>query len=362
FRRGRPLSAAPVNALISDTSATVANPRVGAAGGTTQIGTLAPARTRGRRAIVTIATVLVLALIIGAVVAVAQVAGQNSDKVSVPKVTGDDFATALTKLQQAGFSVTEQRVQNATVPENHIVSQDPAAGDLFKKGGTVRVKVSAGVGQVAVPETVGKNANDAKKLLVDTGGFNVTTVPEANDNAPLYTVLRTDPPAGQRVARGSAVKLIVSSGPETASVPNVLNLDVAAAAAQLGSAGFTVRQTAQPSDTAPINTVIRTDPGPNAKAPKGSLINVFVSTGPQQIAVPSVVGLKQAEAEKAISDAGLTPRVITAPSTKGNNGKVILQSPTEGTQVDKNSIVVITVGEVDQTTTTTGGTTTTTGP
>ncbi|MDQ1521127.1 MAG: eukaryotic-like serine/threonine-protein kinase, partial [Actinomycetota bacterium] len=191
FRRGRPLSAAPVNALISDTSATVANPRVGAAGGTTQIGTLAPARTRGRRAIVTIATVLVLALIVGAVVAVAQVAGQNSDKVSVPKVTGDDFATARTKLQQAGFSVTEQRVQNATVPENHIVSQDPAAGDLFKKGGTVRVKVSAGVGQVAVPETVGKNANDAKKLLVDTGGFNVTTVPEANDNAPLYTVLRT---------------------------------------------------------------------------------------------------------------------------------------------------------------------------
>jgi serine/threonine-protein kinase len=84
-------------------------------------------------------------------------------------------------------------------------------------------------------------------------------------------------------------------------------------------------------------------------------VTVFVSTGPQQAEVPSVVGMMQADAEAAIRAAGLEPRVITQESTRGNAGRVIAQDQPPGSMVDLDSTVVIVVGEFTETSTTTGG-------
>src|SRR3954468_6053574 len=105
FRRGRPLAAAPVTALIAVTpgaGVTMANPRVAPAAATTQIGTLAPAHSRGRRTMITVLTILVLAAIVGILVWVSQVAGENADKVSVPSVTGLDVTEAQQKISDSG--------------------------------------------------------------------------------------------------------------------------------------------------------------------------------------------------------------------------------------------------------------------
>jgi eukaryotic-like serine/threonine-protein kinase len=359
FRRGRPLAAAPVTALLADTGtvgATMASPAVPAAAATTQIGTLAPARSRGRRAAITIVTIAVLAAIVAIVVLVSQVAGENADKVSVPGVTGLDVNEAQSKIADAGFVSQVEREQSDSVDKDKVISQDPKEAELLKKGGTVHLKVSAGAGDVVIPNVTGQNANDAKKALEDKG-LNVTTDTEPSDSVPALFAIRTEPGADTTVARGSDVKMIISSGPAAQNVPNVLNLDVADAAAQIGAAGFTFRQHGEASDTVPAGKVIRTDPGPNAQAPAGSPVDVFVSTGPAQAIVPSVVGLSEKDATKAIEDNGLVARVITEPSTKSNNGKVIAQDPTDGTQVDQGTTVVITVGEFDS-----GSTTTTTGP
>jgi eukaryotic-like serine/threonine-protein kinase len=364
FRRGRPLAAAPVTALIADSTAagaTVANPRVPAAGATQQIGTLAPARTRGKRAVVTLVTVLVLALIVGAVVAVAQVAGENADKVEVPRVVGADFASASTRLTEAGFVVHRDLVKNDRVPKNRVISQDPEAGAMLKKGGTVTLKVSAGAGEIDVPPVAGQNADDARKLLEGVG-LNVIVKGETNDTVPFGTVLRTEPGEGESIAVGSDITMIVSGGPAKVQVPNVLNFDITEASTQLNQAGLVLRQHTEASDTVDVGKVIRTDPGPNAEVPRGSPVDVFVSTGPNQATVPSVVGLSRADAEAAITGAELTPRVITSPSTKGNDGKVIAQDPGQGSKVERGTTVVITVGEFDNTTTTTSGSTTTTEP
>ena len=83
--------------------------------------------------------------------------------------------------------------------------------------------------------------------------------------------------------------------------------------------------------------------------------------------MPSVVGLAQADAEAGDPRTPASSRGRSrAPSTKGNDGKVIAQDQPAQPQVDKGSTVVITVGEFTATTTTTTGggssTTTTTGP
>jgi serine/threonine-protein kinase len=296
-------------------------------------------------------TILVLAAIIGAIVFVAEVAGQNSDKVSVPKVVGTTQAAATTQLQGLGFTVKTTTAANAKIPAGVVVQQDPDQGTLLKKGGTVHIVVSSGAGQVTIPNVNGQNANDAQRAL-ETAGLTVVKSTEASDSVPLFSVIRTNPPAGTSVEGGSSVTMVLSSGPSTIPVPNVLNEDATTAAAQLGQAGFTLAPIQnEPSKTVPQGQVIRTIPGPNEQAPKGSRVTLVVSSGPQQVAVPNVSGMSQAAAEAAISGAGLVPVVSEQPSTPANAGKAISTNPGAGTMVATGTTVVILVGSASSSTT-----------
>ena len=60
-------------------------------------------------------------------------------------------------------------------------------------------------------------------------------------------------------------------------------------------------------------------------------------------AVPSVVGLTQSAAEKAVAKAGLTSKVVNAPSATTKKGLVISTSPPFGTKVAPNSVVTLKV-------------------
>jgi eukaryotic-like serine/threonine-protein kinase len=65
--------------------------------------------------------------------------------------------------------------------------------------------------------------------------------------------------------------------------------------------------------------------------------------GAETVAVPYVVGIQQANAENQIRDKGLVPNVHRVASTDVEEGVVISQSPTEGTRVDKETVVRIDV-------------------
>ena len=65
--------------------------------------------------------------------------------------------------------------------------------------------------------------------------------------------------------------------------------------------------------------------------------------GSETVAVPYVVGIQQALAVKNIEDAGLVPQVRRVSSSDVEEGIVIQQSPTEGTKVDKETVVRIDV-------------------
>jgi serine/threonine-protein kinase len=369
YRRGRPLAAAPVTALVYDSREsrrTVANPRVtGAyseyadgAPATATTGTLVPGRSRRTRALITIATFLVLILIAGLVFLIAQTAGDKQSKANVPNVVGFTSASAKTQIEQAGFVATLSTAPSTKVAKNVVISQDPKGDTQLKKGGTVKLVISSGSGNVAIADVTGKSVDDATGTL-EAQGLQVTPTFEANDSIAVGLVVRTDPAAGQSVPAGSNVSLVVSSGPANVGVPNVLNESSTAAAAQLGQAGFQVHVVNEASATVPTGNVIRTDPGPNTPAPKGSTVTLVVSTGPQQVTVPSVVGKTQADATAQLQAAGLTVSVVNQPGSKHDVGRVIDQTPSASASVNAGSTVVIVVG-TESTTSSSGATTTTT--
>jgi serine/threonine-protein kinase len=77
---------------------------------------------------------------------------------------------------------------------------------------------------------------------------------------------------------------------------------------------------------------------------RGERIQLFVSSGPEQVEVPDVTGLTRDSAEQLLTEAGLEPAVVETESEKPEN-EVISQNPAAGTEVDRNSRVTITVSK-----------------
>jgi hypothetical protein len=167
-------------------------------------------------------------------------------------------------------------------------------------------------------------------------------------------VISESPIAGTTVNSGSAVNLVVSTGPAQVAVPNVVGDTQAAATTAITGAGLVVGSvTPQSSPTVASGKVISESPIAGTSVNSGSAVNLVVSTGPAQVAVPNVVGDTQAAATTAITGAGLVVGSVTPQSSPTvASGKVISESPIAGTTVNSGSAVnlVVSTGSVPVTT------------
>jgi hypothetical protein len=128
-------------------------------------------------------------------------------------------------------------------------------------------------------------------------------------------------------------------------VPNVVGLTQTAATNAITGATLTLGTvTTSPSATVPAGSVISQSPTAGTQVTTGSAVALVVSVGPLMIAVPNVVGLTQAEATLAITDATLVVSGVTvAPSSTVPAGSVISQTPAGGAQVLPGSAVALVV-------------------
>ncbi|MEN9993281.1 MAG: hypothetical protein RLY83_851 [Actinomycetota bacterium] len=143
---------------------------------------------------------------------------------------------------------------------------------------------------------------------------------------------------------------IVLPGSNKVTISDVSGKTLEEATAVLEDLGFTVSEVKAPSDTVAIDSVISTDPPAGEKALKGSNIELTVSTGPSEVAVPSLLGLTEAKAKDALTTAGLSLGTITqGTSPSVPLGKVIQSTPQVGTYASSGSTVdlIISNGKVD---------------
>jgi beta-lactam-binding protein with PASTA domain/tRNA A-37 threonylcarbamoyl transferase component Bud32 len=371
FRRGRPLVAAPITAIVTDlptgavaatgtyAAATVANPRIPVDPAQYD---RAPARAR-HPATYTVLTLLVLALIVGAIFFASVRLGDSQKTISVPNVMGKTEAQA-TQLLTSRDLVPVVKLVASSAKTNTVIEQNPAAGADVKRNSEVVISVSSGLGEGPVPDVTNKTVEEATQILEDKH-FLVKVDPKQSSTAvdPDH-VISTNPPIGQVTKFGTTIHIIPSSG---VTVPNVVNLSQQDAADLLQEAGLTVRTITETSDTAPSGTVTRTNPPAGTSNLKGgTTVEMYVSTGAKTVGVPSVQGLSVEDARNALQNVGLNASVILERTTlRGNDGKVLSQSPAAGELVLPNSTVVLNVGEYTPPATTTSKpppTTTTTSP
>ena len=288
----------------------------------------------------------------------------RSHTVEVPDVVGSSSDDAVSKLNAEGFKVEVDREHNPDVPNNQVFRQDPS-GETDQdcnllgfscSNPTVTLKVSGGPGQAEVPDVTGKSQSDAEQELEDAG-FTPSVQTETSSEVDSGLVISTDPAGGEMARRGSEVTVNVSSGVEQVKVPAVVGMTLNAARQQLSAAGLDLSSGRKASDR-PKNEVIGQSPDAGTTVDPGSTVSLSVSSGPAEtrVPVPPLVGLTQADAESQLSSAGLVASVQTqSTSIQPQDGRVIDQSPSSGTEVAEGSTVVITVGSYDPSATGDGG-------
>jgi serine/threonine-protein kinase len=200
--------------------------------------------------------------------------------------------------------------------------------------------------QVTVPKVVGKTATRATVQL-EQAGFKVRTHGVESSQKPGIVVSQ-DPHARTDADKGSTVDLAVSSGPGQQLVPDVSNLPRQQAIQALNAAGFRVAEDPQQSLTVQKGNAIRTSPPANKPILKGTEVRLFISSGPPRVAVPDVRGLDKAVASAKIKDAGLNLTQELVDSDTVPKGRVVSQTPSGGTTVDKGTTVALQISRGPQ--------------
>jgi serine/threonine-protein kinase len=195
--------------------------------------------------------------------------------------------------------------------------------------------------QVAVPNLAGLNETAAQAAL------SRAQLKGQVQNKPSATVAKgqvsgQDPAAGTQVAVQSTVTIDVSTGPDSAAIPNVVGFTQEAATTALQGAGFSVGTIQQVDDNAQAKgNVLGTDPAVGAVTPFSTPITLKVATG--KVAVPDVRTTSFGVAQETLQKAGLNSQIQQVDDAKAIEGTVLDQTPSAGTVVDVGSTVTIKV-------------------
>jgi serine/threonine-protein kinase len=199
------------------------------------------------------------------------------------------------------------------------------------------------VTQVTVPDLGGKTQGEATKLITDAGLTVGTVSRETSTEEQKDTVLRSDPAAGAKADRQAPVALVIGGGPNTIALPDVIGRPQADAISRLTGAGFTGSiSTDQVDSLEPEGTVVQTDPAVGSQAAPDVAIRLSVSTG--TISLPDVRGLTEADARRALSEAGIDNGDVTTNNAESDTvtpGNVVSTDPGPRAPVAAGDVVTL---------------------
>lgn len=197
----------------------------------------------------------------------------------VPALVGKTAEEAAVLVRQASMTLElVERAFHANVPEGEIFWQDPPPGKRVKRGRPIRVLVSFGAQNVAVPDLAGRPLQMVQ-LTLDAITLRVGSVTEEYDEVvKRRSVIRQFPPAGALLPVESAITLTISRGPKPVQMPTLVGQsldDIRIVLERLGLAVTRVAQVA--SSGANAGTVIAQEPAPGTMIdPRETLIFLVI--------------------------------------------------------------------------------------
>lgn len=205
------------------------------------------------------------------------------------------------------------------------------------------------VKDIQVPPVVGMDVNDAKKVLEDDHLI-MEIASRVSSDKPEGQILRVLPDENTTVKQNSIVRVTISTGLEKVTVPDIRNQDTITAEAMLKKAGLSIGNVDNKySDTVNKDLIIDQLPKANESVQKGSSVDIVISNGPEikLVTVPNLIGDTVDKAKDEIKKNNLSLGSISyGTDTNYADGVVINQSIQQGTKVEANQEIIITVNKL----------------
>ncbi|KAA1420174.1 Stk1 family PASTA domain-containing Ser/Thr kinase [Nocardioides humilatus] len=205
--------------------------------------------------------------------------------------------------------------------------------------------------QVRVPSVVGLQRDDARDKIADAGLEIDDKQRECSDQYDVGQVVSQDPKGdAEYVDPGATVTLVLSSGGCDFAMPRVIGSLQKVAISDLVDAGIkksNISIAPEDCDTDdPKGTVVEQTPAPEASVGRDDTVTLCISDGPE--VVPTVIGLRQGEAERAIIQAGFDVDVREDTASEAPKGEVTDVIPGEGSELDQGETVTIFVSVYEE--------------
>ncbi|MCD8006845.1 MAG: Stk1 family PASTA domain-containing Ser/Thr kinase [Oscillospiraceae bacterium] len=194
-----------------------------------------------------------------------------------------------------------------------------------------------------MPNLIGLNYYEARSLYSE---IQLVASEEYSSEYEAGIIMEQEKAEGRIVKVGDAIKVTVSKGTRTVTIPDVVNYHYSSAYAALTGESLTVQRVEIESDDISSGYVVKTDPVAYSTVEEGTTVKVYVSIGPsvEDTTVPTLVGLTVSEAQSLLEDNYLVAKTQYVESSE-EAGTVIDQSVEAGETVTRNTTVTIYVSD-----------------
>jgi serine/threonine-protein kinase len=244
-----------------------------------------------------------------------------------------------------GVTPSYEKTKKRLKPAGWIVVILVTLGLLI--GGFLAASSLFRVAEVTVPDVIGISLEEAG-AIIEREGLRVEIGREIyHQDIPVGYVINQNPRSDSVVRSGRVVTLDISMGSRLVEVPNVVGDDLRAARTRIESANLIVGEIQEvSSDTHPEGRVIGQDPLGGVMQDARTEVELVVSTGPvlENIQMPDLRGLAQADAENTLREVGLTLGIVShQESNQYFTGQVVSQDVAPGRSIMQGSTINLSI-------------------
>ena len=195
---------------------------------------------------------------------------------------------------------------------------------------------------IKFPSVVGATSEQANVTLTGLGLMTQVVEERFDEDIAKDRVISTDPFAGDSIAPGGTVKLVISKGAERYTIPALLSLTPEAAVNLLAKSPLKVGEITEVFNAkVPKGFVISANPAPGTRVKRDTLVDLVVSKGVETFALGTYLGKNGEEALNELTMAGFNVTATYAYDEKSKLGDVISQTPVGSSLLPKGAAVEI---------------------
>jgi len=209
------------------------------------------------------------------------VISKGPERFTVPSVAGQSYAAAKAAFGSMPVQLDRQDAADGTgkVASGDVIRTDPPAGAKVKRDQVIKVYVSTGPPILSVPDVTNQTQADATATLTQAGFKVDASSSDYSDKVPAGSVIVQDPAGKASVPKFSTIKLVISKGPPTVTIPDITQgSDADQAVSALKALGLDVHVVKKHKGLFDFSSYVvdSVSPGPGTVVPKGSSVTLVV--------------------------------------------------------------------------------------